>query len=234
MTGGAAGSGELNIHGTLTNPTNTSQTATYSVTPLSGNCTGSNFIVTITVRPTPTVTNSPLTQTICSGGSTTLVTLTSDVSGTTFAWTATATAGVSGFSTSGTSTIPVQTISTTELTQGTVTYAITPTASYAMTLTSVGCTGSVTNYTVLVDPIVSFGTVSSGDESICIGGNPSNISLSVAPTGGAGTFNYQWYYKDGISDCPEGTVNTGWNPITDATGSSYDPPTGLTASELMP
>ena len=97
------------------------------------------------MNPNPVVTNTPLTQTICSGGSTTLVTLTSNVAGATFAWTATAPAGVTGFTASGTGTIPVQTITTTGTTQGTVTYAITPTAA--------GCTGSVTNYTVLVNPV---------------------------------------------------------------------------------
>ncbi|EJL59782.1 Galactose binding lectin domain-containing protein, partial [Flavobacterium sp. CF136] len=100
------------------------------------NCVSFKNNFTVTVNPIPTVTNSPLTQTICSGGSSALVTLTSGVAGTTFAWTATATAGVSGFTASGTSTIPVQTISTTGTTQGTVTYVITPTAS--------GCPGTAT------------------------------------------------------------------------------------------
>ncbi|MCX6233108.1 MAG: hypothetical protein NT175_00065, partial [Bacteroidetes bacterium] len=40
MTGGSAGSGASNISGTLTNPTNTAQTATYTVTPTSGTCVG--------------------------------------------------------------------------------------------------------------------------------------------------------------------------------------------------
>jgi hypothetical protein len=42
------------------------------------------------------LSNTSLTQTICSGASTSLVTLTSIISETTFAWTATATAGMSG------------------------------------------------------------------------------------------------------------------------------------------
>ncbi|MBA4300615.1 MAG: hypothetical protein C0433_11015, partial [Cyclobacterium sp.] len=55
MTGGVAGSGG-NITGTLSNPTNTAQTATYTVTPTSGACAGSTFTVTVTVNPRPAVT----------------------------------------------------------------------------------------------------------------------------------------------------------------------------------
>lgn len=63
ITGAATGAGAANISGTLSNPTNTAQTATYTVTPLSGACTGSTFSVTITVDPTPVVND--LTTTTC-------------------------------------------------------------------------------------------------------------------------------------------------------------------------
>ena len=53
VTGGAAGSGLANISGTLINPTLSIQTATYTVTPLSGTCTGATFTVTVTVNPLP-------------------------------------------------------------------------------------------------------------------------------------------------------------------------------------
>jgi hypothetical protein len=53
MTGGAASSGSsTSITGTLTNLTNSFQTATYTVTPTSGSCTGSTFTVTVSVDPT--------------------------------------------------------------------------------------------------------------------------------------------------------------------------------------
>ncbi|MGH2553959.1 MAG: T9SS type A sorting domain-containing protein [Chitinophagaceae bacterium] len=80
---------------------------------------------------------------------------------------------------------------------------------------------------------VNFGTVANGNETICYGGNPSNIIFSVAPSGGAvgGSFAYQWYYKNGVSDpCPTGTNTSGWTLISGATGNSYDPPSGLTTS----
>ena len=84
---------------------------------------------------------------------------------------------------------------------------------------------------VTVYAVVNTGIVSSGDETICIGGDPANITFSTAPSGGAGTFAYQWYYQDGLAgSCPSGTGTSGWTPISGATGSSYDPPSGLTAS----
>jgi hypothetical protein len=58
---------------------------------------------------------------------------------------------------------------------------------------------------ITVNAAVNFGTVSSGDETVCNGGDPANITLSTAPSGGAGTFTYQWYYQDGLVGCPTGT-----------------------------
>ncbi|MEO6251878.1 MAG: T9SS type A sorting domain-containing protein [Ferruginibacter sp.] len=80
---------------------------------------------------------------------------------------------------------------------------------------------------------VNSGTVATGDQTICNGGDPSNITFSVSPSGGAvgGSFNYQWYYKDGVEEqCPSGTNTSGWTLISGATGNSYDPPSGLTTS----
>ena len=67
ITGGTAESGILSLNQTLTNPTNTVQTATYTVTANSGLCIGSTFTITLFVHPKPTVSGSPLTQEICSG-----------------------------------------------------------------------------------------------------------------------------------------------------------------------
>ncbi|MCR5861004.1 PKD domain-containing protein [Flavobacterium sp. J372] len=59
LTGGAAGTGETIVTGTLTNPTTTTQTATYTVTPLSqpGNCNGQPFDIVVTVKPQISVTS---------------------------------------------------------------------------------------------------------------------------------------------------------------------------------
>src|SRR5690606_28397744 len=68
ITGGTAQSGQPAITDVLSNPTNTPQTATYTVIPTSGTagfCIGDPFTVTVTVNPVPSVIN--LTPEICSG-----------------------------------------------------------------------------------------------------------------------------------------------------------------------
>lgn len=147
----------------------TQGTVTYAITPTASGCAGTVANYTVLVNPKPTVTNSPLTQTICTGATSTLVTLTSGVSGTTYSWTASATPGVTGFTASGTSTIPAQTISTSQTTQGTVTYTITPTAN--------GCPGNPTNYTILVNPRPTI-TNSPLTQTICSGSTSSLVTLT--------------------------------------------------------
>jgi hypothetical protein len=68
MTGGTASTGTpTSISGTLVNPTGTAQTATYTVTPTSGTCTGTPFTLTVTVNPSPAApTASATTQPTCS------------------------------------------------------------------------------------------------------------------------------------------------------------------------
>ncbi|MGD0755747.1 MAG: FISUMP domain-containing protein, partial [Bacteroidales bacterium] len=99
VTGGAAGSGSGNISGTLTNPTNVAQTATYTITPTSGSCTGGAFIVTVTVTPAPAITT--MATSVCSGVvfTVTPVNNTNGIvpAGTTYDWAApTITGGITG------------------------------------------------------------------------------------------------------------------------------------------
>ena len=99
----------------------------------------------LTVNPIPTITNTPLAQTVCSGTSTLLVNLTSDVASTTFDWTASTDTAITGFTPNGTNIIPAQTLSNpSNSVAGTVTYIITPKAN--------GCTGTAVNYVVTVNP----------------------------------------------------------------------------------
>ena len=55
ITGGAAGTNQTSVSGTLNNPTNTVQTATYTVTPAVGSCPGTPFTLTMTVNPRPVI-----------------------------------------------------------------------------------------------------------------------------------------------------------------------------------
>ncbi|WP_278011493.1 T9SS sorting signal type C domain-containing protein [Flavobacterium gyeonganense] len=165
---GVAGSG-------LANTNTPGTTIFYAACSSSPSCrTPTAFVI----NPRPSVTNTTLTQTICSGRSSTAVVLTSGITGTTFAWTASATAGVSGFTASGSGNIPVQTISTTGTTQGTVTYVITPTVN--------GCSGTATNYTILVDPTPATPT-GSEFQTFCAAGSPTVANLTATGTG------IKWY-----------------------------------------
>ena len=162
---------------------------------------------TFTVKNAPKVTNSPLSQTVCSGFLTSQVNLTADISGTTFSWTATATPGVSGFIPSGTTNVlPPQTLSTTGTTAGTVTYAITPFFN--------GCTGPTVNYVVTVNPAPVF-TLQPLPSTLCLNGIPTNLAVAISPI--ADTPLYQWY-ASGIAI--PGATNPVYTPSTNTVGTT--------------
>jgi hypothetical protein len=71
---------------------------------------------------------------------------------------------------------------------------------------------------------VNFGTLASGNQTFTSSGDPSTISFSINPSGGSGTYTYQWYSRSGIQAAPTGTSATGWTAISGATSSSYNPP----------
>ncbi|RXR21632.1 PKD-like domain-containing protein [Flavobacterium stagni] len=192
--------------GSISYPTGGPYTVSFTATNECGTSTAATQSFTVNVEPV--ITNTVTNQTICSGSATTPVTLTANPSGTTFTWTATGTAGVTGFTTSGSgTTIPSQTLVTTNSNPGTVTYVVTPTFS--------NCVGPTFSYTVTVNPapVISTQPVSS---SVCLGGivAPLTVSLnntSVTPT-------YQWY-SNTVNSTSGGTLLAG------ATNSSYTPPT---------
>jgi gliding motility-associated-like protein len=92
------------ISDVLHNPTDTSQTVTYTIVPISptGCAAGPTKIVVITVDPTPQVVPSAMAQIICNDGTTNVVLSSPStfIHGViTFNYTVTATGGVTGFAT---------------------------------------------------------------------------------------------------------------------------------------
>lgn len=163
-----------------------------------------NFAVNVV----PAITNSTLTQTICSGHQTDLVALTANPSDATFSWTATATPGITGFAPSGTTnTIPIQTINSAIATPGTITYVITPKLG--------NCTGPVVNYVITVNPLPHI-TTQPASSAVCKDGVAA--PLIVAYTNGTGTGTYQWYSSLTNS-------NVGGTLITGSTTDTYIPST---------
>ena len=132
-----------------------------------------------TINISPTITNTSLSQTICSGSQSTAVLLTANPSGANFSWTAVATSGISGFVSSGTNTIPAQTLITTTTTGGTVTYSITP---------SIGnCSGTIVNYIITVNPAAQVNQPSSS--VLCNGATSAALNFTTANPSGT---TYSW------------------------------------------
>ena len=194
FTGGASGSGQVNISGTLTNTTSTAQTATYTVTPVTGNsCTGTSFTVTVTLNPTPAI--SAMTTTVC-GGTEFTVTPADGIngivpSGTTYSWDAPSGTGFTGGA-SGSGSNITGTLTNTTNTAQTATYTVTPTAGD-------NCTGTSFTVTVTLNPIPA---ISAMNTTVCGGTEftvtPADGTNGIVPSG----TTYSW-------NVPSGTGFTG-------------------------
>ena len=166
-----------------TNQTFTTGVAgTYCVNVTNGNgCSGSDT-VQLTTTPTPLVTNNPpLIKTICSGESTN-ISLTGNVLGIIFHWTATLTSGnISGFSADSGQVIN-QTLINSGATAGVVTYHITP---------KIGdCAGAPVDYAVTVnvgDPVDV--SISASVNNVCAG---IPVTFNATPTNPGSNPAYQW------------------------------------------
>jgi gliding motility-associated-like protein len=168
---GANGSGNIAAF-TGTNSGTSAITGTITVTPVSGSCIGATSTFTITINPSPSVTN-PGNQTLCVGQSTTIVTF-SGTSGATFNWTNDNTA--TGLAANGISDIPAFT--TTNTTSSAITSTITVTPSLGT------CNGSPITFTITVNPLPTVTAVSA--QTICVGTQTTAITF-----GGTGT-TFNW------------------------------------------
>ncbi|MBA4408158.1 MAG: hypothetical protein C0397_01890 [Odoribacter sp.] len=192
ITGASAGSGAT-INQVLTNPSNaTAGTVQYVVTPTSTTdlCAGTPFTITVTVKPIPVVTATPSSQTFCTGSSTS-ISLTSSVVGTTFDWTVVQ-SGVSGASNGSGATI-VQTLTATGAYAGTATYSIIPTAN--------GCAGLPVTVVITVNTPPAI-TLDIADHSTC----KDVVVTFTAGASGTPTPTVQWYEN--------GNLMTGQTSIT--------------------
>lgn len=202
VSGASAASGS-NIAQTLTATSAVAGTAVYTITPTASSCAGTSITVTITVNPSPVVTATPASQTICSG-STSGIALTSNVTGTTFSWTVTQT-GVTGAA-NGTGSSIAQALTTTGSVSGTAIYLITPTAN--------GCQSSPISVTITVNPIPTV-TATPSTQTICSGGVAST-TLSSTVTG----TTFAWtVIQTGVSGATAGGGSSITQPLN-ATGTT--------------
>ncbi|MFN5785343.1 MAG: PKD-like domain-containing protein, partial [Flavobacteriia bacterium] len=166
----------------LTNTTTSPVNLTYTVNASAAGCPAVAVNVPVTVNPTPVVTATPNPQTICSGNATG-VALSSNVAGTTFAWSTVANGSVTGETTAGGSGASISDVLTnTTSSPVTVTYSVIPTAS--------ACAGLPINVPVTINPIPTFTT--SFTNPLACGASNGSITLS----GLSASTGYSLSYSD--------------------------------------
>lgn len=171
----SSGTGPIPAVPAPANPGPNPATSSVVVTPTLNNCAGTPDTFVVTVNPTPDVSNSPLTDSLCSGSGSQAIVFTSNVANTSFAWSLSSNVGVApGVLAAGTNSIQSQTLSTLGNTTGILTYTVTPTAN--------SCPGTPVNYEIYVLPIPD--VVLPPAQSICPGAasTPVNFTSGVAGT----------------------------------------------------
>jgi hypothetical protein len=206
VSGVLVGSGP-SINETLTATGSTAGTATYTITPAAGGCNGTPITVIVTVNPLPDVVAAPASETICSGTTSNINLSTSNgVAGATYSWTVVQ-SNVSG-ATSGFGSSINQTLTATTSSAGTATYTITPSAN--------GCTGTPINVVVTVSPVPNVVALPAS-QTICSG---ATTGIALSTTNGVAGATYSWtVVQSGVSGA---TANTGAtiNETLTATGST--------------
>ena len=168
VLGAAGGNGNsINQLLTVSPGTTTTVEVIYTIVAEANGCVGTPTEIRVQINPIPDVMVSNSPDPICSGEATN-ISFTGSVPGTVFSWVITNITNLAGAS-NGTGTSIQQTLTTTGLSQGSVTYQITPTFN--------GCVGTPQSVTVLVNPRPELFTNPS-HPPICSGDN-TNISVST-------------------------------------------------------
>jgi gliding motility-associated-like protein len=177
--------GTTEISGILTNQTLNFATVTYSVSPISGRCVGTNFLIPFVIKPVPKITNV-LSKSFCSDTKVS-VNLTSDVSSS-INWFADNQTNVSGETTTKSSSTQINDllVNTTNSVQ-VVNYNITPTSLY-------NCVGETKTLAVQVNPKPYIKDISfSKCDADSIVYQPVNLDLgNIIPT----DTKYTWKVND--------------------------------------
>jgi gliding motility-associated-like protein len=180
ITGAATGANQNFVFGTLTNPTNTEQTAVYTITPLSGSCTGNIFTISVEVKPKPHLSSPTTAPTICTN-SLFNYTAQSTVANTSFSWTRSAIVGIQNPANSSNSNVIKEILINT-----TNAPIVVP---YTFTLTARGCVVTET-ITVTILPTVQAQFASNNSAINCA---PFVYNTYSTPSDFA---SVRWYYTD--------------------------------------
>jgi PKD repeat protein len=182
----------------------------YEVTlQITSDCGLSNLATqTFEVFEKPVITNTNLTQEICSNQNTVAIDLTSNIANTTYTWSAVASTGITGFIANGnTRVIPTQTLINNQSTSGEVTFTVIPENN--------DCFGDAVDFVVTVNPAPRI-TAEPLSSEVCK--DSAATPLEVVFENGTGTATYQWFSNS--TD-----INFGGIPISGATTNTYNPPT---------
>jgi gliding motility-associated-like protein len=219
-TNGSSGTGSL----ITDNPTNvgpSDSVVTYTITPTYNGCTGTALTVNVTVKPRPTLTAAPTTQTVCSGTAIT-VGISSSVPGTSFFWTGSN--GNSGNS---------ATINDSPFNLGTTDITVTYTINGSFN----GCSAPTITSTVVVRPRV---VADAGADKSVTSCSSSCVTLGGSPTGsgGSGALTYAWSPSANVNDttlanptaCGLSSATTFTVTVTDAFGCSATDQVSITTT----
>lgn len=175
----ASGTGNIASWSAPANATNSALTGTINVTPTYNTCPGATASFVVTINPTPSITNSTLSQTKCSGVATTLVTWTSNVNTPLYNWTGvSSSSNLSGFTVTGSGNLPVMTIVNSGSTPETVTYTVVASKN--------GCDGPSIQYVITINPTPQL--TLSANQSKC-GGVATDVTTFVNSVAG-GSFTW--------------------------------------------
>jgi hypothetical protein len=206
----ASGTGDISSF-TATNTGVVPVTATITVTPSYSNggitCTGTPQVFTITVNPTPAVSD-PADQVVCNNSPTATVAFTGSVTGTVYNWTnddisiglaASGTGDISSFTATNNGVVPV-----------TATITVTPSYSNG----GITCTGTAQSFTITINPTPT--ADAGGNTVICtnsilnLSGSATNAGSVIWSTSGDGTFDdsssLTANYVPGTNDISDGIV----------------------------
>jgi len=213
----------VNASGLVTGVSSGTVTITYSVT--SGGCTGTaTKSVTVNAVPNPTVTflegSSLFTYSTSAcgiiefGAQNDMDILSGDPGGSaTYQWQVSFDNGANW------SNGPGPTATTTQYVLNPVYTTIETVAGtylFRIIITNNGCSGTSNSITLTITGTsdLTSGTVGS-NQSFCANGNPAAFTVLTAPTGGTGSYGYQWQSS---------TDNVNFTNIAGATSSTYDAP----------
>jgi hypothetical protein len=167
---GIAASGTGSITGSLVNATNAPITTTFTILPSFAGCAGPAITASVTVNPTPVVTQ-PANQALCNSANTSAITFASTLAGTTYAWTNNTTS--IGLAASGNGNIASFAAVNTGTAAVIATITVTPTSN--------GCTGTAKTFTITVNPTANVSAVA--NQTLCTGATTTAITFAGTVTG---------------------------------------------------